>query len=253
MAQTTDDSGRRGDYGIDEPRWPLLNASVGAALLAGAAWSRERSGRWAGWALLPALSGTFLVGNAASYLYTTTTGKFAVWRELLSDLDLRADDTVLDMGCGRGAVLLMAARLVPSGRAIGIDLWRTAEQSGNSIEVTLRNAALEGVADRVELHTGDMRAMPFADDSIDVVLSSLAIHNIVDVGGRARALDEAVRVLALDGRLAIVDIHYVTGMYADHLRDRGMEDVQVRSLGWRFWYGGPWLATNVVTARKPSR
>lgn len=252
MAQTTGSS-PRGDYGIDEPRWPLLNASVGAVLLAGAAWAGGRSRLWAAWALLPALGGTFLLGSAASYLYTTTRGKFAVWRELLSDLDLREDETVLDMGCGRGAVLLMAAQRVSRGRAIGIDLWRSAEQSGNSIEATRRNAALEGVADRVEVHTGDISAMPFADASADVVLSSLAIHNIVDVGARARALDEAVRVLRPGGRLAIADIRYAAGQYGGHLRRRGMEDVRVRPLGWRFWYGGPWVATSLVTARKPSR
>src|SRR5262252_3151581 len=188
---------RRGHYGIDEPRWPALNFGVGAACLAGAALARRR----AGWAVPAALAGSVFLGFAASYLYTTSRGKFAVWHQLLRDLDLRGSETVLDMGCGRGAVLLMAARLLPEGRAIGIDLWRTDEQSGNRLEVTRRNAELEGVAERVELHTGDMRAMPFADASVDVVVSSLAIHNIADVGGRARALDEAIRVLRPDGRI----------------------------------------------------
>jgi SAM-dependent methyltransferase len=251
MASTTDHLDRRGRYGIDEPRWPALNIGVGAACLAGAALARRRSGRWGGWSLPAALGGIVFLGSAASYLHTSTRGKFAVWSELLRDLDLRGNETVLDMGCGRGAVLLMAARLLPDGRAVGIDLWRSAEQSGNRLEVTRRNAEREGVADRVELHTGDMRSMPFADGSADVVVSSVAIHNIADADGRLRALDEAVRVLRPGGRLTIADMRYVADGYGRHLEGRGMDDVRVRDLGWRFWYGGPWVATSAITARKP--
>lgn len=237
---------RRGRYGIDEPIWPALNAAVGAACLTGAALAGRRSR----WGLPMSLAGGVFLGFAASYLYTTTTGKFAVWEDLLRDLDLRGDETVLDMGCGRGAVLLMAARLVPDGRAIGIDVWRTGEQSGNSPDVTRRNAELEGVADRVDLHTADIRAMPVADESADVVMSSMVIHNIADAGGRREALDEAVRVLRPGGRLAIVDVHYVTDGYAAHLRTRGLEGVRVTDLGWRFWYGGPFLGTRLIAGRK---
>lgn len=246
MDDTAGHLARRGRYGIDEPRWPALNAGVGAACVAGAVLARRR----AGLAAPAALGGIVFLGFAASYLYTTTTGKFAVWHELLRELDLRGSETLLDMGCGRGAVLLMAARLLPQGRAVGIDVWRTAEQSGNGLEETRRNAELEGVSDRVELHTGDMRAMPLADASADVVVSSLAIHNIDESDGRLRALEEAVRVLRPGGRLLIADMHYVTDAYAAHLRGHDMRDVRVRNLGWRFWYGGPWLATSLVTARK---
>ncbi len=72
----------------------------------------------------------------------------------------------------------MAAQRLPRGRAVGVDVWSTKDQSGNAEQVTRQNAELEGVADRVELHTADMRKLPFDDGSFDVVVSSLAIHNV---------------------------------------------------------------------------
>ena len=158
---------------------------------------------------------------------------------------------MLDLGCGRGAVLLMVAKLLPHGRAVGIDLWKTSDQSGNAIEVTRRNAELEGVASRVDLHTGDMRALPFEDESCDIVLSSLAIHNISDAAGRASAIDDAVRVVRRGGRILIVDIN-ATREYETRLRECGMAEVERRSLGPRMWFGGPWVAAALVRARKPA-
>jgi arsenite methyltransferase len=67
---------------------------------------------------------------------------------------------VLDLGCGRGAVLVLVAKLLPRGTAAGIDLWLTQDQSGNAVGATWRNAEAEGVADRVELVTGDIRWLP---------------------------------------------------------------------------------------------
>jgi cyclopropane fatty-acyl-phospholipid synthase-like methyltransferase len=68
-----------------------------------------------------------------AYIGTTRVGKFEVWARILGDLGLRGDEQVLDLGCGRGAVLLSAAKLLPCGRAVGIDLWRP-DQTGNSAE-----------------------------------------------------------------------------------------------------------------------
>src|SRR5262249_12529316 len=127
--------------------------------------------------MLTAYAVVFLA-NASSFLYATRRGKFKVWNRVLDDLRLRGDERVLDMGCGRGAVLIAVAKRLTTGRATGIDLWSTSDQSGNARDVTLQNATLEGVRDRIDVETGDMRSLPFADRSFDLVVSSLAIHNI---------------------------------------------------------------------------
>src|ERR1700685_119252 len=111
------------------------------------------------------LGALWLFLNTGSYLYTTRAGKFAVWADLLDRVELKGDERLLDVGCGRGAVLLMAAQRLPRGRAVGIDVWSTTDQSGNAEESPRRNAALEGVADRIELRTADMRQLPFDDGS----------------------------------------------------------------------------------------
>jgi arsenite methyltransferase len=144
-----------------------------------------------------------------------------------------------------GAVLLMAAQHLTTGRAVGVDLWRTIDQSGNSAEATQRNAVAEGVADRVELHTGDMMALPFEDNSFDLVLSSLAVHNISGSAGREKAISEAVRVLRPGGRLMIIDVR-ATRQHQAQLARIGMNDVARRWLGWRFGIA------KLVTATKPA-
>jgi arsenite methyltransferase len=82
-----------------------------------------------------------------------------------------------------------------------------------------------------------------------VVVSSLAISNIRDVGGRARALREAVRVLRPGGRLRIVDEG--ADRYAAVLREAGCTGVAVRQLGWQTWYGIPGHHFPLVIAVRP--
>lgn len=95
-----------------------------------------------------------------------------------------------------------------------------------------------------------MTALPQADGEIDLVVSSLAIRETDGATGRDRAVAETVRVLRAGGRVAIVDFQH-TQHYAQRLAAAGMVDVEHRPLGWRYWFGGPWAAPALVTARKP--
>ncbi|HEY8218148.1 MAG TPA: methyltransferase domain-containing protein [Acidimicrobiia bacterium] len=238
-----------GTYGVDAPRTPIIGATLGilvvSAGIVGCFFLDPLDGPV--WLMLV---GALMLATTAVFLHTTLRGKFVVWAELLDGLGLDPGETVLDMGCGRGAVLILAAQRLRTGEAIGIDLWRNVDQSGNDAGATTSNMAAAGVAERAGLCTGDMVMMPFADRSVDVVLSSLAIHNIPGRRSRESAVREALRVVRPGGRMMIVDIRHATA-YADVLAGAGCVDVDRRALGWRYWYGGPWVSPRVVTATRP--
>jgi len=242
-------SRRHGEYGFDSPYVPIGMAAAALAAACIAAVLFAFSFPWLA-GLSFAVAAVFAV-STASFIWTTRRGKFIVWGELLDALALKGDEHVLDVGCGRGMVLMLAAKRLPAGRAVGVDLWSAADQSGNGEQATLRNAELEGVRGRVEVHTADMRRLPFPDRSFDVVTSSLAIHNIGNTEGREQALCEIMRVLRRGGTAMIADILH-TAEYRRYLCAQPDTTVESRGLGWRFSYGGPQAATTLVKVRKAS-
>lgn len=241
---------RRGEYGLDG-KYPRLGLLVQAGLEVASIATAVRAARRGRVVLAAAsaIAGAGLAAVSAGGLYSTRRGKFEVWRNLLDELQLRGGEHVLDIGCGRGAVLLLAAERLSDGRAVGADIWRRRDQAGNSREAAERNARLEGVSDRVELVHADARDLPFEPDSFDVVVSNLTIHNIAGDEGRHRALREAVRVLRPGGQLRIVDFH--ARRYVEPLHAAGCHDVTVRRLGWQMSFGSPISVTDLVSASKP--
>ncbi len=227
----------RPHYGIDAPPIPAVLGAAGAACYLAAA--RWRTGR-----IATATIGTVLLAQSGCFLHTTLRGKHRSWEQELDRLGLAGDEQLLDLGCGRGAVLIEAARRLPQGHAVGVDLW-TKDQSGNGADATLANAAAAGVADRVEVHTADMTSLPFGDGSFDVVTSALAIHNIPAQQDRYRAVDEALRVLRPGGQLLIADISFHARRYASHIGQGTL-----RGLGVNYWYGGPWFSVTMLHAVK---
>jgi len=223
-------------YGVDAPPVPAILGAAGVACCLAAA---RRPGR-----IAMAATGAVLLASTGVYLHTTLRGKLRIWERELDRVGLHGNEQLLDLGCGRGAVLTAAARRLPAGRAVGADLW-SRDQSGNGPEAALANAAAAGVADRVEVHTADMTALPFPDGSFDVVTSALAIHNIRSAEGRYRALDEAMRVLRPGGQLLIADPWSMARKYAAHIGQGTL-----RGLGPGYWYGGPWFGVTLLHAVK---
>jgi arsenite methyltransferase len=227
------------DYGLDAPgvvRGFLAGGSaamiVGVGLLL---WGVPLS-HWLlmGIGIYFLLLGVFFVGTSALMFRSSHVGKLRLRDRLLDGLHLAGNEQVLDVGCGHGLLLIGAARRLPQGRAVGIDLWSQKDQANNSKAATLANAAAEGVAERVEVQDGDMRSLPFTSASFDVVVSSLAIHNIPRRDGRRTAINEIVRVLKPGGRVALVDF-IKTGEYVEDLQTAGMQQVQRTKPGMGIW------------------
>jgi len=145
-------------------------------------------------------------------LFYARWGKFRHRDRMLNMVSWRGNEQVLDVGTGRGLLLVGAARRLTTGKAIGIDVWSGKDLSGNSLEKTRKNLEVEGVTQKTELRSEDARKLNFPDASFDLVLSNLCIHNIPDKEGRAQACREIARVLK-PGGTALVSDFILTGFY----------------------------------------
>jgi len=227
----------RPDYGLDAPGVVRnLFLAGGAGLLV---WASAAVGLWSGVLVLPLGDVRVILPLAPMGLGVgigcTGMGLWMVWyskvgkvrgREgLLRHIDWTGAEQVLDVGCGRGLLMIGAARRLTTGKAVGVDLWQAEDLSGNRPEATLENARREGVAERVEVRTADMRQLPFPDGSFDVILSRAAIHNLYKPEERAQAVREIARVLRPGGRALIADIRH-HGEYAATFAQQGCTDLR---------------------------
>jgi arsenite methyltransferase len=233
------------DYGIDAPGVVRNLLVIGSALIIfGFLFPTIHLGNvtilWSRSAFWPGSS--CLLGGFLMLLYAKW-GKFRHRDMMLNMLLWRGDERVLDVGTGRGLLLIGAARRLTTGSGTGIDVWSTKDLSGNSLERTQANVNVEGAQDKVDLKSDDARKLSFPDASFDIVLSNLCIHNIPEAEGRAQACREIARVLKPGGTALISDF-ISTGSYKKTLATSGLKVSRTRLNLLTF----PWL--RVVRAQK---
>ena len=225
---------RAPNYGIDAPlavRNLLILGALGVISLI-----TRLLGVWSGHDPISVIARPLMMAGLSCgamglwMIYDSKIGKVREREQYLDKIAWRGDERVLDVGCGLGLFLIGAAKRLSTGRAVGIDKWQQEDLSGNNAAGTLSNAMIEGVAEKVEVHTGDARKLPFDDASFNVVLSSMALHNIYNAGERQTAVREIARVLKSGGRVLILDVRH-TNQYAATLRDAGLDARCVQGIG----------------------
>jgi arsenite methyltransferase len=213
------------DYGIDAPGLVRLFFGTGfvSAAIAGAAaiWVTAPKTLAIALTAVFALAAIYLLGMGCLMVYWSKRVKLRTRESLLDQISWKGSEHVLDIGCGRGLMTVGAAGRLTSGQAIGIDIWRPADQSANTPEAAIENARREGVGGRVTIQTADMRHLPYDDASFDAILSHWAVHNLENEAGRKTALSEMTRLLRPGGTIILADIQH-HAEYASELASLGL-------------------------------
>ena len=237
---------RKPDYGIDAPH-VIRNLLIagGACLVIALAFPRVTIAHVT-FLLNPGFlyPAAWMIAPGILMLVYAKVGKFRHRDRMLAKVVWTGAETVLDVGSGRGLLLIGAAHRLTTGRAIGVDIWNAEDLSGNSPQAIRENIALEGVESKTEVKSEDARQMSFPDGSFDVVLSNLCLHNIYQQEGRVRACREIARVLKPGGVAVISDYKHVRE-YAEQFTQAGLA-VQLFPLDWT----GTFPPLRILAARK---
>jgi ubiquinone/menaquinone biosynthesis C-methylase UbiE len=149
----------------------------------------------------------------ARYVIPGNRIKFA--KKVVLSLGLKGDETVLDVGTGKGLYAIEVAKLLTRGKVIGIDLWneneipdsvyhhKLSQPTGNTILNALKNAQIEGVSEKIHFQNMDAIHLQFDKNSFNIAICAFVIGHLREFG--LNALQEIKRVLEPGGRLILID------------------------------------------------
>src|SRR5215472_16474279 len=139
----------RSDYGIDSPAIVIGLLITGSIAIVLALTLRYFNPTHYFLQLGLVIAGIYFLMGAGGMVWYSKVDKLRIRDALLAAIPWRGDEQVLDVGCGRGLLLIGAAKHLETGQAWGVDRWLAGALSGNRAEAVLENARREGVLDRV--------------------------------------------------------------------------------------------------------
>jgi len=151
------------------------------------------------------------------------SGKYKHRDRMLNLIDWKGNEQVLDIGTGKGLLMIGAAKKLSTGKSIGIDIWNAEDLTGNNALAAFNNATIEDVRNKVEVLNENVMDMSFADETFDVILTNMCIHNIYNKEGRLQACREIARVLKAGGQAIIADFRHMRE-YKKNFDDIGLKN-----------------------------
>jgi ubiquinone/menaquinone biosynthesis C-methylase UbiE len=136
-------------------------------------------------------------------LWSSRIGKLILRDKVISEINLKGNENVLDIGCGRGLLTVAIAKKLPTGKVIGLDHWKSTLEYNYTRQMAEYNIASEGIGNVAEVTNGDAMKLPFENEKFDIITSSLAMHHITET---SLAFKEMWRVLKPGGVIAIADM-----------------------------------------------
>lgn len=163
-----------------------------------------------------------------------------IHQHLLDHLTWDGSGRLLDIGCGSGALTNRCAKTFDHALLTGVDFW--GKEWSYAKEQCERNAALEGVLERVTFQKGDAARLDFPDGAFDAVVSNFVFHEVRSEKDKRKVVREALRVLKKGGSFSLQDLFSQEKLYGNmeefvnELLQDGFEEVRyipfVEREGW---------------------
>ncbi|MCI2031409.1 class I SAM-dependent methyltransferase [Limosilactobacillus sp.] len=179
------------------------------------------------------------------YCNTLFRGRHLIWNQVLGDLKIPTKSRVAILGLNYAGLFINVAKLLKApGKVTGVNTGNE-----NIAKQEQKRIKENRVADRAELVEGSLQNLPLESRHYDYVFSAFTFHTVSPAINRGRAIQEAVRVMKPEGTLIIVDFGDLQ-QYRPLLNQMGFQNVRVVPTGVTGWWGGPWLKTRILVARR---
>lgn len=132
---------------------------------------------------------------------------------VLKQLPWDGNGTLLDIGCGSGALAVKAAKKYPLAQIVGVDDW--GEKWDYAQTQCENNARIEGVTGRVRFQKGDAAKLQFPASFFDAAVSNFVFHEVTSQPDKLLLIREALRVIKPGGAFCFEDVYFSTHFYPD--------------------------------------